>query len=91
MQNVNLCKSGPMCKCTGKDKYERKMCKFADLHGDECIHYRPTIDGHCDHPGAQSEARDLVQAAPAKPTPAQEAPVLDDEALKEQKEGFIPT
>lgn len=89
---INLCKPGTMSKCTGKDKLERKMCYyFMEFEGD-CSYYRKNIDGHCDCPKAQAENRIKLREEDAgEVKPHHEAPVLDDEAVKEQKEGFIPT
>ena len=56
----NYCACGIMSKCTaGASWREHRECKFStkSSSGDRCMHYRDTINGHCDCVNAQRELK----------------------------------
>lgn len=58
LANVNYCIPGTMSRCSAGIVWEsQKKCKFSikSSVGDRCMHYIPSLDGHCDSVDAQRE------------------------------------
>jgi hypothetical protein len=56
--SVNYCKPGIMSRCSAGIVWEnQKKCKFSNKSSvsDRCMHYIPSMDGHCDSVDAQRE------------------------------------
>ena len=56
--SVNYCTPGIMSRCSAGTIWEnQKICKFSKKSSvsDRCMHYIPSLDGHCDSVDAQRE------------------------------------
>ena len=56
--SVNYCMPGIMSRCSAGTVWEnQKKCKFSKKSSvsDRCMHYIPSLDGHCDSVDAQRE------------------------------------
>ena len=56
--SVNYCTPGIMSRCSAGTIWEnQKKCKFSKKSSvsDRCMHYIPSLDGHCDSVDAQRE------------------------------------
>jgi len=56
--SVNYCKPGIMSRCSAGTIWEnQKNCKFSKKSSvsERCMHYIPSLDGHCDSVDAQRE------------------------------------
>ena len=58
LANVNYCIPGIMSRCSAGVVWEnQKKCKYSvkSSVSDRCMHYIPSLDGHCDSVDAQRE------------------------------------
>ena len=56
--SANYCKPGIMSRCSAGTVWKnQKKCKYSKKSsvGDRCMHYIPSLDGHCDSVDAQRE------------------------------------
>lgn len=67
MEKTNYCKMGNyLSKCTLTDPKEQYKCLFfikaskSALNPEQCGHYRPDYDDHCDNISAQTNAIETV-------------------------------
>ena len=59
-RDVNFCIPGILSKCSaGITWTEQKICKFAvkSDYANKCMYFIESIDGHCDCPDAQKDAK----------------------------------
>ena len=56
--SANYCIPGTMSRCSAGVVWEnQKKCKYSNKSSvsDRCMHYIPSLDGHCDNVDAQRE------------------------------------